>query len=76
MLATIRDDSQNVLNIQHIIPSSRSQDGIIQTSPVVAINRLKDPSTQLKAATTLEKPHSLHNNFNIPHPPPPLPNNE
>ena len=32
------------------------KDGIIQTSPVVAKNRLKDPPTWLKVATTLEKP--------------------
>ena len=32
------------------------KDGIIQTSPVVAINRLKDPPTWLKVATTLETP--------------------
>ena len=38
MLATIRDDTWNVLSIQHIIPIRKS--GIIQTSPVVAINRL------------------------------------
>ena len=33
------------------------KDEIIQTSPVVAIKRLKDPSTWLKVATTIEKPH-------------------
>ena len=32
------------------------KDWIIQTSPVVAINRLKDPPTWLKVATALEKP--------------------
>ena len=32
------------------------KDGIIQTSPVVAKNTLKDPPTWLKVATTLEKP--------------------
>ena len=36
MLATIRDDTWNVLNMQHIIPIRK--DGIIQTFPVVAIN--------------------------------------
>ena len=54
MLATIRDDTWNVLNMQHIIPNSK--DGIIQTSPVVAINKLKDPPTWLKVATSLENP--------------------
>ena len=32
------------------------KDGIIQTSPMVAINRLMDPPTWLKVAITLEKP--------------------
>ena len=36
MLATIRDDTWNVRNMQHIIPNSK-RNGIIQTSPVVAI---------------------------------------
>ena len=54
MLATIRDDTWNVHNMQHLIPNSK--DGIIQTSPMVAINRLKYPPTWLKVATTLEKP--------------------
>ena len=35
MLATICDDTQNVLNIQHITPNKK--DGIIQTPQVVAI---------------------------------------
>ena len=30
------------------------KDGIIQTSPVAAINRLKDPPTWLKVTTTQE----------------------
>ena len=47
MLDTIRDDTWNALIIQHIIPNS---------SPVVAITRLKDPPTWLKMTTTLEKP--------------------
>ena len=51
MLATIRDDTWNELNMQHIIRKC----GIIQTSPVVAINRLKDPPTWLKVTTTLEE---------------------
>ena len=32
------------------------KDGVIQTSPVVAINKLKGPLTWLKVATTWEKP--------------------
>ena len=32
------------------------KDGVIQTSPVVAINKLKDLPTWFKVATTLEKP--------------------
>ena len=55
MLATICDDTWNVLNMQHTISQIR-KGGIIQSSPVVAINRLKDPPTWLKVATTLEKP--------------------
>ena len=43
MLATIRDDTCNVLNMQHI--TQIRKDGIIQTSPVPAINILKDPPT-------------------------------
>ena len=47
----------------HGICSTRStqlkikKDGTIQTSPVV-INRLEDPPTRLKVATTLKKPTS------------------
>ena len=52
MLATIRDDTWNVFNIQHVTP----KDGIIQTPSAGAIKRLKDPPTWLKVATTLEKP--------------------
>ena len=43
-----------MLNMQPIIQIRK--DGIIQTSPVVAKNRLKDLPTWLKVATTLEKP--------------------
>ena len=50
MLATIRDDTWNVLNIQHITPIRK--DGIIQTPPVVAIKILKDPPTWLKVANS------------------------
>ena len=53
MLATIPDDTWNMLNIQHIIPNSKRW--IMQSSPVVAIHCLKDSPTWLKVATTLEK---------------------
>ena len=53
MLAKIRDDSWNVLNIQHITPNSKRWD--YSDTPVVAIKRLKDPPTWMKVATTLEK---------------------
>ena len=55
MLATICDDTWNMLNMQIIILNSK-KDGIIQASPMVAINRLKDLPTWLKVATTLENP--------------------
>ena len=57
MLVWIRDDTWNVHNMQHIIPNSKRWD-------YSAINKLKDPPTWLKVATTLEKPptptHWLH----------------
>ena len=41
---------------QHAVHNPKfRKDGIIQTSPVVAIIRLKDPPTWLKGATMLEK---------------------
>ena len=52
MLATIRDDTLNVLNMQHI--TQIRKDVILQISPVVAIKIWKDPSTCLKVATTLD----------------------
>ena len=62
MLAWISDDTWNVHNMQHIIPNSKRWD--YSDIPVVAINKLKDPPTWLKVATTLEKPptptHWLH----------------
>ena len=54
MLATIHGEILHMLNMQQIILNSKRW--IIQTSPVVAINILKDPSTRLKVAATLEKP--------------------
>ena len=60
MLATIRDDTWNMHNMQHIIPNSKRRD---YSDFVVAMNRLKDWPTWLKVATTSEKPptpaHSL-----------------
>ena len=47
MLATIRDDTWNVLNMQHIIPNSKDS-VIIQASPLVAMNRLKSTPTWLQ----------------------------
>ena len=53
MLATIHDDTWNMLNMQHITPNSKRWD--YSDILVVAIKRLKDPPTWLKVATTLEK---------------------
>ena len=39
MSAPIHDDTRNMLNMQHI--TQIQKDGIIQTSPVAAIKRLK-----------------------------------
>ena len=58
MLATIRDDTWNMLKMQHITPIRKH--GIIQISPVMAMKILKDPPTWLKVATTLEKPPPPH----------------
>ena len=55
MLTTICDDTWNVLNITAHKTQIR-KDGIIQTPPLVAIKRLKDPPTWLKVVTTLERP--------------------
>ena len=52
MLAKIRDGTRNVLNMQHIIPNSKRWD----YSDIPGGDRLKDPPTWLKVATTLEKP--------------------
>ena len=58
MLAAIHDDTWNVLNMQHTTHIWKN--GIIQTSQVMAIKRLKD--TWLKVATSLEKsPPTIHN---------------
>ena len=63
MLATIRDDTWNVLHMQHIILNTKRWDYWV--IPVVAINRLKDLPTWLKVATTLEKPPTPTHEVNI-----------
>ena len=54
MLATIRDDTLNMLNMQHIIPNSKRWD--YSDNACGAIDRLKDSPTWLKVATILENP--------------------
>ena len=54
MVVTIRDDTWNMLNMQHIIPNLKRWD--YSDIPGGGHNRLKDPPTWLKVATTLEKP--------------------
>ena len=56
MLATIHDDAWNVLNMQHITSNSKQWD--YSDIPGGSHNRLKDPPTWLKVATTLEKPQT------------------
>ena len=58
MLATIHDDTWSVLNMQHIIPNSK--DGVIQTSPVVAIDRLKGPAHMVEGGHHLRKAPNMH----------------
>ena len=53
MLTKIRDNTWNVLNMQHITPNSKRWD--YSDTPVVAIKRLKDPPTWLMVTTILEK---------------------
>ena len=60
MLSAMRDDTCNVLNVQHISPNSKRRD--YSNIPGGGPKRLKNPPTLLKVATTLEKP---------PPPPPP-----
>ena len=54
MLVTIHDDTWNVLNMQYITPNS---DGIIQTSPVVALEKIKEPGHMVEGDHHLRKPH-------------------
>ena len=53
MLATIRDDTRNMLNTQHIIPNSKRWDHSIIHGG--GSERLKDLPTWLKVTTTLDK---------------------
>ena len=66
-LATIGDNTWNVPNMQHIIPNSKRWD--YSDIPSGAINRLKDPPTRLKVATTLENPPNPHPQQQRKHPP-------
>ena len=54
MMATIRNDTLNVLNMQHITPNSKRWNH--SDIPGGGHKRLKDPLTWLKVASTLEKP--------------------
>ena len=53
MLATIRDDTWNVLNMQHIT-SNLKKKWDYSDIPSGGHKRLKEPATWLKVATTLE----------------------
>ena len=53
MLAPIHDNTWNVLNMQHI--PRNSKDGIIQTSPVVAIKKIKGPAHMAEGGHHLRK---------------------
>ena len=61
MLATIRDDTWNVQNMLHIIINLKRWN--IQTSPMVAIDRLKGPAHMVEGGHHLRK---------APNPDPPL----
>ena len=54
MLATICDDTWNVLDMQHITPYSKRWD--YSDIPGGGHKRFKDPPTWLTVAATLEKP--------------------
>ena len=63
MLATIRDDTWNVLTMPHITPNSKRWD--YSDIPGGGHKWLKDQPTWLNVATTLEKapnPHPLNTN--------------
>ena len=53
MLATIHDDTWSVPNMQHMTPNSRRRD--YSDIRGDGYKKIKDPSTWLKVATTLEK---------------------
>ena len=57
MLATIRDGTWYVLNMQHLTPIRK--DGIIQTSSVVAIN-IKGPVHMVEGGHLIRKAPNLH----------------
>ena len=54
MLATIRDDTWNVLNMQHITLNSKRWD--YSDIPGGCHKKIKGPAHMVKMATTLEKP--------------------
>ena len=58
MLATIRDDTWNVLNMQPITANSKRWD--YSDIPCGGHAKIKDPPTWLKVATTLENPPNPH----------------
>ena len=53
MLATIRDDTWNMLNMQRITPNSKRWD--YSDIPGGGTENIKNPPTRLKVTTTLEK---------------------
>ena len=61
MLATIHDDTWNVLNMQDITPNSERCDYSDITGG--GHKKIKDPPTWLKVATTLEKPPTPTHQF-------------
>ena len=61
MLVTIREDTWNVLNMQHKTPTSKRWDYL--KIPGGGHKSFKDPPTWLKVATTLEKPANPIHDF-------------
>ena len=62
------DDTWNVLNMQHIIGPRIKEDGVIQTSLVVAIKGIKDAPSWLYIATAFEKPPITNHSPQTPKP--------
>ena len=54
MLATIRDDTWKVLNIQHITPNLKWWD--YSDTPAGGHKNIKEPPYMVEEATTLKKP--------------------